>query len=90
MYWASSSGLFFLLYNHPGDQEFMHSSHILMTWLERGDCNRRTANTFYSIIQSVHAHQRRLLTEKMQHDMEYEQMKVAFRQKLEAIVKQCK
>lgn len=68
----------------------MKGTQVLMTWLERGDCNRRTANTFYSMVQCVHSHVRRLLTEKSQHDVELEEMKLKFRQRLEGIIRQCK
>ncbi len=68
----------------------MKGTQVLVTWLERGDCTRRSANTFYSMIQSVNSHVRRLMNEKATHDQELEQMKLAFRQRLEGILRQCK
>ena len=68
----------------------MKATQALVTWLERGDCSRRNANSFYSMIQSVNAHVRRLINEKAQHDEEFEVMKAKFRQQLEAILRQCK
>ena len=68
----------------------MAATQVLVTWLERGDCTRRNANTFYSMVQSVNSHIRRLLNEKAVHDNELEQMKFKFRQRLEGILHQCK
>ena len=68
----------------------MKATQVLVTWLERGDCARRSANTFYSMIQSVNSHVRRLMNEKGAHDQELEQMKLAFRQRHEGILRQCK
>ncbi len=68
----------------------MTATQILITWLDRGDCNRRTANNFYSMVQSVNSHTRRLLNEKAQHDQELEAMKIKFNMRLEGILRQCK
>ena len=68
---------------------FMKASQILCTWLGRGDCNRRSANTFYSLVQSVNSHVRRLMSEKSAHDEELLQMKMKFRQRMEGILRQC-
>ena len=67
----------------------MKSIETLMTWFERGDCNRRTAGTFYSLIQSSNVHVRRLMAEKANYYDELEQMKIKFRQRLQAIINQC-
>ena len=67
----------------------MKATSVLMTWLERGDCNRRSANSFYSMVQSVNSHVRRLMAEKAQHDDELEMMKKQFRDRLEGIIRQC-
>ena len=68
----------------------MKGTQVLVTWLDRGDCSRRASNIFYSMIQSVNSHVRRLMNEKAQHDLELEQMKLKFRQRLEGIIRQCK
>ena len=73
-----------------GDDSFMQATQVLMTWLERGDCNRRTANSFYSMVQSVNSHIRRLTNEKTAHDDEFEVIKQQFRDRLEGILRQCK
>ena len=38
---------------------FGESVQLLTAWLERGDCNKRTAGNFYSMIQSTNSHDRR-------------------------------
>ena len=38
---------------------FGDSVQLLTAWLERGDCNKRTAGNFYSMIQSTNSHVRR-------------------------------
>ena len=85
-YW---SFLLVLLFCSLGDDSFMQGTQVLVTWLDRGDCNRRNANTFYSMVQSVNAHVRRLLNEKATHDEELETIKQQFRDRLEGILRQC-
>ena len=38
---------------------------ILMTWLGRGDCNKRNCGAFYSMIQAANTHVKRLLTDQV-------------------------
>ena len=73
-----------------GDESFACASTLLVTWMERGDCSHRNSNTFYTMIQSVNAHVRRLVSEKAQHDEQLELMKLQFKQQLENILRQCK
>ncbi|XP_013388569.1 ecto-NOX disulfide-thiol exchanger 2-like [Lingula anatina] len=70
------------------DSTFIKASAILVTWLERGDCNKRTATSFYTMVQSTHSHVRRLLNEKQQHEEEVRQIKEKFRQRFEGILRQ--
>lgn len=62
---------------------------MLLTWLERGEVNRRNANNFYSMIQSSNSHIRRLIGEKSQHEKEMEEAKDKFKSALAGIVAQC-
>ncbi|XP_004530599.1 ecto-NOX disulfide-thiol exchanger 2 [Ceratitis capitata] len=43
---------------------FVKAVQTIAVWLERGDCTKRNANMFYSMIQSTHAQVRRLHTDK--------------------------
>ena len=61
-----------------------------MTWLERGEVNRKNINQFYSMIQCTNAHIRRLLGEKQTHEEELVKMKEKFKNIFEGILRQCK
>ncbi|KAK1902858.1 Ecto-NOX disulfide-thiol exchanger 1, partial [Dissostichus eleginoides] len=71
------------------DQTFGEATAVLFTWIDRGEVNRRTANNFYSMIQSANSHVRRLMSEKAQHEEEMERAKEAFKSALLAILNQC-
>lgn len=71
------------------DGKFPEAVRVLLTWLERGEVNRRNANNFYSMIQSSNGHIRRLTTEKSQHEKEMEEAKEKFKTALAGIVGQC-
>lgn len=73
----------------PDDGKFAEAVRVLLTWLERGEVNRRNANNFYSMIQSSNGHIRRLTTEKSQHEKEMEEAKEKFKTALAGIVGQC-
>jgi len=62
----------------------------LMTWLERGDCNKRNAHTFYTMIQVASSHVKRLLGEQTEYEQELSKMKEDFRKKMSSISVQCK
>ncbi|KAM6970774.1 ecto-NOX disulfide-thiol exchanger 1 [Aplochiton taeniatus] len=70
------------------DSKFSEATAILFTWIDRGEVNRRSANHFYSMIQSANSHVRRLMTEKAQHEEEMELAKETFKNALLAILTQ--
>uniref|UniRef100_A0A1A8JWX1 Ecto-NOX disulfide-thiol exchanger 2 n=1 Tax=Nothobranchius kuhntae TaxID=321403 RepID=A0A1A8JWX1_NOTKU len=70
------------------DGKFPEAVRVLLTWLERGEVNRRNANNFYSMIQSSNSHIRRLMSERSQHEKEMEEAKDKFKTALAAIVGQ--
>ncbi|XP_054453586.1 ecto-NOX disulfide-thiol exchanger 2 isoform X3 [Anoplopoma fimbria] len=70
------------------DGKFPEAVRVLLTWLERGEVNRRNANNFYSMIQSSNGHIRRLTGEKSQHEKEVEEAKEKFKTALSGIVGQ--
>ncbi|KAK5896784.1 hypothetical protein CesoFtcFv8_009911 [Champsocephalus esox] len=70
------------------DGQFPEAVHVLLTWLERGEVNRRNANNFYSMIQASNGHIRRLTGEKSQHEKEVEEAKDKFKIALAGIVGQ--
>lgn len=72
------------------DAKFLEAVQTLLAWLERGEVNRRTANSFYTMVQSVNSHIRRLMNEKAAHDKEMEEAKEKFKLALSGILAQCK
>ncbi|GAA6108191.1 ecto-NOX disulfide-thiol exchanger 1 isoform X1 [Tachysurus ichikawai] len=70
------------------DSKFSEAIAVLFTWIERGEVNRRSANQFYSMIQSANSHVRRLMNEKAQHEEEMEQAKEHFKNALLTILTQ--
>ncbi|XP_058263634.1 ecto-NOX disulfide-thiol exchanger 2 isoform X2 [Hemibagrus wyckioides] len=70
------------------DSKFPEAVRVLLTWVERGEVNRRNANNFYSMIQSSNSHIRRLMNEKAAHEKEMEEAKEKFKNALAAILVQ--
>lgn len=72
------------------DTSFLNAVQVVITWLERGDCNKRNVNLFYSIIQSTNSHVRRLLSEKNQFEEELQNLKDLTKRRMQTILLQCK
>ncbi|KAI4897310.1 hypothetical protein NFI96_034018, partial [Prochilodus magdalenae] len=70
------------------DGKFPEAVRVLLTWVERGEVNRRNANNFYSMIQSSNSHIRRLMNEKAAHEKEMEEAKEKFKNALAGILVQ--
>ncbi|XP_072473260.1 ecto-NOX disulfide-thiol exchanger 1 isoform X4 [Notamacropus eugenii] len=70
------------------DSKFSEAITVLLTWIERGEVNRRSANQFYSMVQSANSHVRRLMNEKANHEQEMEQAKENFKDALTGILTQ--
>lgn len=71
------------------EETFNKAVQILVTWLERGDCSKKNANIFYSMIQSANSHIRRLLSEKSQFEDEYNEAKNQYKKKMSKTIDQC-
>ncbi|KAL8189762.1 UNVERIFIED_CONTAM: Ecto-NOX disulfide-thiol exchanger 1 [Gekko kuhli] len=70
------------------DSKFSEATTVLLTWIERGEVNRRTANQFYSMVQLANSHVRRLMNEKATHEQEMEEAKENFKTALMGILTQ--
>ncbi|XP_011689403.1 PREDICTED: ecto-NOX disulfide-thiol exchanger 2 [Wasmannia auropunctata] len=68
------------------DDTFMKAVQIVVTWLERGDCIKRNANIFYSMIQSTNSHVRRLLTEKAAYEEELQKAKELMKGRMQGLL----
>ncbi|CAG4990421.1 unnamed protein product [Colias eurytheme] len=70
------------------EEDFAKAAPTLATWLERGECNKKNANSFYSLIQTSNNQIRRLFNEKMQLDDELQNMKTTLKEKFLHIIHQ--
>ncbi|XP_044782773.2 ecto-NOX disulfide-thiol exchanger 1 isoform X6 [Bubalus bubalis] len=70
------------------DSKFSEAITVLLSWIERGEVNRRSANHFYSMVQSANSHVRRLMNEKATHEQEMEEAKENFKNALTGILTQ--
>ncbi|KAH8334855.1 hypothetical protein KR074_003326, partial [Drosophila pseudoananassae] len=61
---------------------FVKAIQTITAWLERGDCTKRNANVFYSMIQSTHAHVRRLHADKMQLEDDLRKARESYRKQM--------
>ncbi|KAL1455939.1 hypothetical protein WDU94_000704 [Cyamophila willieti] len=52
---------------------FQEALDVMVTWLERGECNKRNANHFYTLLQSTNSHVRHLVSEKASVDEMFQQ-----------------
>ncbi|KDR14923.1 ecto-NOX disulfide-thiol exchanger 2-like [Zootermopsis nevadensis] len=67
------------------DETFSKAVQVVITWLERGDCSKRNANTFYTMIQSTNSHVRRLLGEKAQYEEELQRARELMKGRMQGI-----
>ncbi|KAL1502385.1 hypothetical protein ABEB36_007532 [Hypothenemus hampei] len=70
------------------DESFTKALQVVITWLDRGDCSKKNANTFYSMIQSTNSHVRRLLTEKSHYEDELKKAKDLLKGRMQGILLQ--
>lgn len=71
------------------DESFSKAVQVLVTWLERGDCTKKNANTFYSMIQSTNSHVRRLLSDKNQYDEDLRKARNHYKKQMQSMLIQC-
>ncbi|KAI9588362.1 ecto-NOX disulfide-thiol exchanger 1 [Glossina fuscipes] len=64
------------------DETFIKAIQTITVWLERGDCTKRNANVFYSMIQSTHAHVRRLTGDKQQLEDDLRKARESYRKQM--------
>ncbi|KAF8786996.1 Ecto-NOX disulfide-thiol exchanger 1 like protein [Argiope bruennichi] len=57
------------------EETFREGLQVLITWLDRGECNKKNSGSFYSLIQSSHSHVKRLRNEKSRCEEEAEKAK---------------
>lgn len=62
----------------------------MIAWLERGECSKKTATQFYSMIQATNAHIRRLFNEKVQAEEELQECKERVKNNIQKVIDQRK
>lgn len=72
------------------DETFLRSVQTLIAWLEKGDCNKKNSNVFYSMIQSTNSHTRRLFNEKNQFEDDLKEAKDKYQRQMMKMIEQCK
>ncbi|XP_050315546.1 ecto-NOX disulfide-thiol exchanger 2 isoform X2 [Anthonomus grandis grandis] len=70
------------------DDTFTKALQVVITWLERGDCSKKNASIFYSLIQCTNSHVRRLLNEKGHYEDELKKAKDLLRGRMQGILLQ--
>ncbi|XP_017135793.1 ecto-NOX disulfide-thiol exchanger 1 isoform X2 [Drosophila miranda] len=64
------------------NETFVKAIQTITAWLERGDCTKRNANVFYSMIQITHAHVRHLHTDKQQLEEDLRKARESYRKQM--------
>ncbi|XP_022216709.1 ecto-NOX disulfide-thiol exchanger 2 isoform X4 [Drosophila obscura] len=64
------------------NETFVKAIQTISVWLERGDCTKRNANVFYSMIQITHAHVRHLHTDKQQLEEDLRKARECYRKQM--------
>ncbi|XP_075978640.1 ecto-NOX disulfide-thiol exchanger 2-like isoform X2 [Anticarsia gemmatalis] len=70
------------------EENFSTSLPTLLAWLERGECSKKNANQFYSMIQTTNSHIRRLFNEKMQSEEELQECKERVKNNIANVIEQ--
>ena len=72
------------------NETFLKAVQTVSCWLERGDCNKRNANVFYSMIQSTSSYVRRLHVDKQQLEEDLRKARECYRKQMLVMSTQCK
>lgn len=70
------------------EEQFAMTLPTLLAWLERGECSKKNANQFYTMIQATNTHIRRLFNEKMQAEEELQNCKDRVKNHIASVIEQ--
>lgn len=73
---------------HGEDTFWLAAKHI-KTWIEKGNCNASTTNTFFGLISSCNTHSRKVAKKMKELEQEDEEWAAARRKKYERLMKEC-
>lgn len=84
----SNAAIVQLVEKIKNEEHFPNTLPTLIAWLERGECSKKNANQFYSMIQATNSHIRRLFNEKMQAEEELQECKERVKNHIEKVIEQ--
>lgn len=70
------------------EDTFSEAACILISWFERGECSKKNASSFFSMIQSTHNHVRKLQVDKVKYEEQLNEAKKMLKKQLERIIRQ--
>ncbi|XP_059053730.1 ecto-NOX disulfide-thiol exchanger 2-like [Achroia grisella] len=84
----SNAAIVQLVEKIKNEEHFSNTLPTLIAWLERGECSKKNANQFYSMIRATNSHIRRLFNEKMQAEEELQECKERVKNHIEKVIEQ--
>ncbi|CAH0584204.1 unnamed protein product [Chrysodeixis includens] len=84
----SNAALVQLAEKLKNEEHFYTTLPTLLAWLERGECSKKNANQFYSMIQATNAQIRRLFNEKMQAEEELQECRERVKNHIAKVIEQ--
>ena len=72
------------------EDTFWLAAKNIKTWIEKGNCNSSTTNTFFGLISSCNTHSRKVSKKLKDLEREEEEWRVTRRKKYERLLKECK
>jgi RNA recognition motif-containing protein len=73
-----------------GEDTFWLAAKNIKTWIEKGNCNSNTTNTFFGLISSCNTHSRKVGKKAKDLEREEEDEATARRKKYERLLKECR
>ena len=72
------------------EETFFAAATNIKTWIERGNCNASTTNTFFGLISSCNTHSRKISKKMKDLVKEGEEFTLSHKKKYENLLKECK
>lgn len=72
-----------------GEDTFWLAAKNIKTWIEKGNCNSNTTNTFFGLISSCNTHSRKVAKKLKELEKEEEEWASTRRKKYERLMKEC-
>eukprot|EP00731_Ephydatia_muelleri_P030142 Em0021g665a len=72
------------------DDSFANAAKNVIHWLERGNCNQATSNTFFGLVTTIHSHARKLGKSMKTRQEEFEEEVKKKKVYMESLAKECR